>query len=101
MSNACETNVFDANQISAFHYAAVHGNIDIGYLLSDNNAKLDPKDRVRIHLYTVLILLYLRDVSPPHFPHDLASAHNLVHIWHAYYYFVLMTGFILQKILDR
>ena len=41
-----ETNIYDANHMTALHISAASGNADIGQMLANRDAKLDAKDMV-------------------------------------------------------
>jgi len=41
-----ETNIYDANHMTALHITAANGNADIGQMLANRDAKLDAKDMV-------------------------------------------------------
>ena len=50
----------DINQVSPLHLAAAHGNVDIGYLLYDSDAKLDAIDKVYDKYWLKQILIIIK-----------------------------------------
>ena len=51
------------NHVSAMHIAAAQGNIEIGMMLADRDAKLDVKDKVwssKIYIYFVRIIFSVK-----------------------------------------
>ena len=59
MNNGAATNVFDVNHVSPMHIAAARGNVDVGILLADGDAKMDSKDKViRPKLFLSQMLFY-------------------------------------------